>query len=159
MYKTKWQIALEEIDRVIAAGIRFGDVLADVGYGGGSEFRHGLTKRDLKWAVGITSNQGVYPADVELKKEKTVRGRPRKHPVPSVESVSAEDYVASLGKKAFRKISWRRGTKGVLKAEFAIARVRVVDGDRTKVQCRQFLGEYPRDFPMDRLGLQRKLFR
>jgi SRSO17 transposase len=130
VYKTKWQIALEEIDRVIAAGIRFGDVLADVGYGGGSEFRHGLTKRGLKWAVGITPNQGVYPADVVLKKDKTVRGRPRKHPVPSVESISAEDYIASLGKRAFRKISWRRGTKGVLKADFAISRVRVADGGR-----------------------------
>src|SRR3546814_8293088 len=32
-YRTKPAIAIEEIDRVIAAGVRFGCVLADAGYG------------------------------------------------------------------------------------------------------------------------------
>jgi SRSO17 transposase len=31
--RTKPEIALTEIDRVIAAGVRFGSVLADAGYG------------------------------------------------------------------------------------------------------------------------------
>jgi len=136
VYKSKWQIALDEIDRVTASGVKFGDVLADAGYGGGSEFRHGLTKRGLKWAVGIQSNQGVYPADVELETKKKSGGRPRTHPIPSAKSVFAEAYIASLGPEAFRKISWRRGTKGVLKAEFAITRVKVADGDRVSERKR-----------------------
>jgi SRSO17 transposase len=129
-YKPKWRIALDEIDRVIASGAQFDDVLADAGYGSGSEFRHGLTKRGLKWAVGILSNQGVYPVDVELTKEMGSRGRPRKHPTPSVGSVSAQTYIESLGQDAFCSVSWRRGTKGVLKGEFAITLVKVADGDR-----------------------------
>src|SRR3546814_17934058 len=32
-YRTKPAIAIEEIDRVIAAGVRFGCLLADAGYG------------------------------------------------------------------------------------------------------------------------------
>src|SRR5438445_1130101 len=37
--RTKSEIALAEIDRIIAAGVRFGCVLADAGYGPGAPFR------------------------------------------------------------------------------------------------------------------------
>jgi len=44
--RTKAEIALAEIDRVIAAGGgRFGCVLADAGYGPNVQFRNGLTAR------------------------------------------------------------------------------------------------------------------
>src|SRR3954470_13823500 len=49
--KTKPEIALEEIDRLTAAGVRFGCVLADAGYGLSAPFRQGLSKRGLVWAV------------------------------------------------------------------------------------------------------------
>ncbi len=53
MARTKLEIALAEIDRIIAAGVRFGCVLADAGYGMSALFRQGLTARKLTWAVGI----------------------------------------------------------------------------------------------------------
>src|SRR6476660_702660 len=40
--RTKPEIALAEIDRVIATGVRFACVLADAGYGLSAPFRHGL---------------------------------------------------------------------------------------------------------------------
>ena len=40
--RSKPEIALAEIDRVIAAGVRFGCVLADAGYGSSAPFRHAL---------------------------------------------------------------------------------------------------------------------
>jgi len=43
--RTKPEMALAEIDRVIAAGARFGCVLADAGYGMSAPFRQGLTAR------------------------------------------------------------------------------------------------------------------
>jgi hypothetical protein len=43
-------MALAEIDRVIAAGVRFGCVLADASYGMSAPFRQGLTAR--RWAPG-----------------------------------------------------------------------------------------------------------
>jgi SRSO17 transposase len=46
--RTKPEIALAEIDRVISAGVRFGVVLADAGYGLSAPFRHGLDTRSLK---------------------------------------------------------------------------------------------------------------
>jgi SRSO17 transposase len=51
--RTKPEIALAEIDRIRAAGVRFAAVLADAGYGLSAPFRQGLDARRLKWAVGI----------------------------------------------------------------------------------------------------------
>src|SRR5262249_43614846 len=50
-------------DRVRAAGVLFGCVVADAGYGLSAPFRQGLTARGLAWAVGIPRHQKVYPAD------------------------------------------------------------------------------------------------
>ncbi len=43
--RSKGEIALAELDRVKAAGARFGTVLADAGYGASAAFRHGLDAR------------------------------------------------------------------------------------------------------------------
>src|SRR3954469_9108889 len=121
----KPEIALEEVDRVIAAGVRFGRVLADAGYGAGAAFRRGLSARGLIWAVGVLKVQNVYPAAVGLLWPTAARGRPRKHPMPSEAPVAAEAMLAGA---AWRRISWRHGTKGPLAAEFAARRVRPAEG-------------------------------
>ena len=128
-HRPKWAIALDEIDRVLASGARFGCVLADAEYGKAAEFRRGLSERHLPWAVGVLPTQKVYPSDVTLATpERKATGRPRKHPVPSVASVAAADLFASPPGGMFRMLSWRSGTKGPLQAEFAALRVRVADG-------------------------------
>jgi SRSO17 transposase len=127
-YRPKWKIALDEIDRVLAAGTRFGWVLADAEYGRAAEFRAGLGERRLAFAVGILPLQQVYPADVTLAfAERKATGRPRKHPAPSAPSVAAAELIEGRP-EAFRTLSWRAGTKGPLRAEFAAVRVRVADG-------------------------------
>src|SRR5262249_61197386 len=52
--RTKPEMALAEIDRAIAAGVRFGCGLADAGYGLTAPFRQGVTGRQLAWAVGMS---------------------------------------------------------------------------------------------------------
>src|SRR3954471_6250015 len=127
-YRPKWQIGLDEIDRVLPSGARFGCVLADAEYGKAAEFRHGLSERNLPWAVGILPTQKVYPADVTLSHPaRKPTGRPRQHPVPSAASVGAAELLEARP-EAFRTVSWRTGTKGPLQAEFAAVRVRVADG-------------------------------
>ena len=59
--RSKPEIALAEIDRAMAAGVRFGCVLADAGYVLSAPFRQGLTTRGLAWAVGIPRHLKVYP--------------------------------------------------------------------------------------------------
>jgi SRSO17 transposase len=127
-YRPKWRIALDEIDRVLASGARFGCVLADSEYGKAAEFRAGLAERHLAYAVGILPTQKVYPADVALiYPARQPTGRPRKHPVPSAPSVPAAELIEAQP-EAFRTIAWRTGTKGPLRARFAALRVRVADG-------------------------------
>jgi SRSO17 transposase len=126
VYRPKWKIALEEIDRVLATGVSFGDVLADAGYGACAEFRRGLSDRNLQWAVGILSTQNVYSSDVTTRFPKRGVGQPRKHPVVSEAPVSASRYIETHGR--FRKVGWREGTKGKLEGEFAVVRVCPADG-------------------------------
>ena len=116
--RSKGEIALAGLDRVRAAGVRFGCVLADAGYGTSAEFRHGLDTRGLRWAVGIARNQKVYDRDVQLVPPV---GRARK-PAPDKEPQAAEDVLAAL---PWRRVTWRGGTKGRLAAQFAAIRIRV----------------------------------
>jgi len=127
--QAKTEIALAEIDRVRAAGARFGRVVADAGYGVSAAFRQGLSERGLIWAVGIPKVQNVYPTTVQLHWPKAETGRPRKHPLPSEDPVAAEQALAST---AWRRIAWRRGTKGRLAAEFAALRVRPAEGTQLR---------------------------
>ena len=129
--RTKPQIALAEIDRVIAAGVRFGCVLADAGYGLSAPFRQGLTARKLSWAVGIPHHLKVYPTDVRMIWPVAARGRPRQRSIPDTLSVAAEDMLAKV---TWQNISWRTGTKGKLNARFAAVRVRVADGPPQRIR-------------------------
>jgi len=129
-YRTKPEIAIEEIDRLRSAGVRFGCVLADAGYGLSAPFRQALSDRGLSWAVGIPRTQKVYPSDVAMIFPVASRGRPRKNHVPDVVSVPAQ---AMLENMRWRKLSWRRGVKGPLAARFAAIRVRVADGPPQRI--------------------------
>ena len=130
---TKPEIAIAEIDRVIASGARFGCVLADAGYGSSGPFRHALSKRGLLWAVGISRRQNVYRADVGLIFPNAATGRRRKYHMPDDVAVSAELMLAEA---KWQKISWRRGTKGKLTCLFAARRVRVAEGHiRARALC------------------------
>jgi SRSO17 transposase len=126
--RSKSEIALAEIDRLLAAGVHFGTVLGDAGYGG-AEFRQGLSARTLLWAVGVNKTLTVYPPDVEMIRPSTPTGRPRKHAVPAQAPVSAETMLETA---PWRRIGWRRGTKGTLQAEFTARRVRPADGARVR---------------------------
>jgi DDE superfamily endonuclease len=106
--RTKPQVALAEIDRAIAAGVRFGCVLVDRGYGLSAPFRQGLTVRRLAWTVGIPRHLKVFAK----------RGRPRQRHIPDSLSIPAEDMLANA---RWRALSRRAGTKGSLKARFAVA--------------------------------------
>jgi len=92
--RTKPEIALAEIDRLIAAGVRFGCVLADAGYGLSAPFRQGLTTRGVAWAVGIPRHLKVYPVAVKLIWPVANRGRPRKRYIPDILSMPAENMLA-----------------------------------------------------------------
>jgi SRSO17 transposase len=131
--RSKPDIALAELDRARAAGVRFGVVLADAGYGVSAAFRGALSARGLKWAVGIPRIQKVFPADVAMVPPPPARRPSSQALVPAAEAVSAE---AGLERAAWRVTTWRQGTKGPLRAWFAARRVRVADGAAVRLHGR-----------------------
>lgn len=129
LHWTKPEIAMLEIDRVLACGVRFGVVLADAGYGANLLFRQALSARGLRWAVGVSRVQKLYPLDVEVLPPQTrPQGRGVKYSVPSKPYLSAEWLMATLPKHLWQEVRWRKGTKGWLSAQFAAVRMRVADG-------------------------------
>jgi len=123
--RSKPEIALVELRRVMQAGVSFGAVLADAGYGISAPFRQALSALGLLWAVGTVRIQKVYPADVQMITPPPSRGRSRTRQIPDQEAITAE---AMLAKVSWCQVTWRRGTKGPLRAKFAAVRVRVADG-------------------------------
>ena len=130
-FHSKPEIAIDKVDRMRVAGVRFGCVLADAGYGLSASFRQALSERGLKWAVGIPRHQKVYRGDVALIFPVAGRGRPRRRHIPDSKSIAAEAMLAGA---SCRSVSWRRGTKGQLSARFAAVRVRVADGPPQRIR-------------------------
>jgi len=128
-FQPKWRIALEQVRRLNKAGIRFGTVLADAGYGICASFRRALSEEKLLWAVGIVSEQKFYPthACAELPRASTTGPAPKRS-VPTHPRKNAQQIIAHCGESAWRRITWRKGTKGALSAEFIAVRVRTADG-------------------------------
>jgi SRSO17 transposase len=130
-FRPKWKIALDEIARVVEAGVSFGDVLADGGYGVCAEFRRGLSEMGLRWVVGVSPDTHVYAMSTRVRDvaSETATGRPRTLRAATTKPRRARDVLKALGPHALWTIAWRRGTKGMLSAEFTALRVRVADGE------------------------------
>jgi SRSO17 transposase len=127
--RSKGEIALNEIDRLLMAGVTFDVLLADAGYGKSAAFRQGLTERGLSWAVGVPNNQTVYRTSARaVLPEKPSRGRKPSRLVATEERFTVEAFLNDLPVEAWRGITWRNGSKGPLRARFTAARVRVADG-------------------------------
>jgi SRSO17 transposase len=126
----KPDLALEELDRVRALGVRFSAVLTDAGYGISAAFRQALSARELVWAAGIPRIQKVFPSEVVMVRPVPKRGRSRQTAIPATEAITAETMLKS---RPWRTITWREGTKGPLTAAFARRRVRVADGPTARL--------------------------
>jgi SRSO17 transposase len=135
-FHTKWQIALQQIDKQLADDLPRAPVVADAGYGIVTEFRDGLRQRGLSYAVGVTREVSVWAPGTEPLPVPPYqgRGRPpaRRLRDADHQPVSLEELAKSLPAKAFKDISWREGTKGRMTSRFAAVRVRTAHGDRLR---------------------------
>lgn len=122
-FKTKPQLALELINRAVEDKIPGKILLADAGYGNSSEFRNKVREQGLDFGVAVQGSTKVWPLD----KRERRRGAP----------VSAKDLGAKLGRKVFRRLTWRDGPGGKLAARFAFLRVKVAHDDGTEAGDRE----------------------
>ena len=132
-FQKKWQLALEMIDEVRGWGLADRIVVADAGYGDATEFRDGLEARQLSYAVGVSSQVGVWakPPKIHIP-EHSGRGQPATRYQYGKQRPSSVRNLA-LQAKGWKKIRWREGSKGWLESRFLAVRVQpshgFVDGE------------------------------
>ena len=130
-YRTKPEIALAEIDRLRAAGVRFGCVLADAGYGLSAPFRQALSERGLTWAVGI-------PRQPEGLSGRRGDDLPRRGPRPPAQAARPRRNVGRRRRRCWTAARGERSPGGAAprggsSARFAAVRVRVADGPPQRI--------------------------
>ena len=139
-FKTKPEIALDQLRRACAAGLPRGAVLLDAGYGNSSALRTEITALGLLYAVGILSTTTVWALGARPLPAKawSGRGRPPKRMRRDGKHrpVSVKELALGLPKRAWRTITWREGTAQAgrprlerLASRFARVRVRAAHRD------------------------------
>jgi SRSO17 transposase len=137
-FATKTQIALEQLETLLAQGAPKYCVLADAAYGVDQAFRRQLADLGLPYVVGITSAVVVWPPGVEPLAPKRYSGKGRPPSMPrrnrSRQPLSVKDLAQGLAPSAFHTISWREGTNQTLSGRFAAVRVRHAGGNIGKAR-------------------------
>jgi SRSO17 transposase len=153
-FKTKPEIALEQIAAACAAGLPRGVVLMDAAYGNNSDLRSDITALELTYAAGILSNTTVWaPGTAPLPaKAWTGRGRPPKRLRRDAEHlpISVKELAFGLPNRAWRTIVWRQGSAAPLSSRFARVRVIAARRDFTRSESwpeEWLLIEWPKDEP------------
>jgi len=151
-FKTKAEIALDQLRWACAAGLPRGVVLLDAGYGNNSDLRAKITALDLTYVAGILSTTTVWPPGTAPLPPKrwSGHGRPptrlrrdRKH-----QPIAVKELALGLSKRAWRRIEWREGSAEPLSSRFARVRIRVAHGDNQRGDPRPqewLLIEWPKD--------------
>jgi len=139
-FKTKPEIALEQLRWACEAGLPRGVVLMDAGYGADTDVRANITTLGLSYVAAIMPNTTVWaPGTGPLPPKKwSGQGRPPKlirrdarHGPHSVKALAL-----ALPANTWRTIKWREGSAGWLSSRFARLRVRVAHRDYNLTESR-----------------------
>ena len=138
-FKTKPEIALDQLRAASSAGLPRGVVLMDAGYGAHCDLRTAITVLDLPYIAGILSNTTIWaPGTGPLPPKPYVpgRGRPSKRLRRDTahRPITVKDLAMSLPAGAWEMITWREGTNAPLTSRFARLRIRIArrDFDRSE---------------------------
>ena len=134
VFKTKPEIALEQIKWACRTGLPKGVVLLDAGYGNNTALRTEISALSLPYAAGILSSTSVWAPDMMPLPPRRWSGRGRRptrlRHSPKHKPVPARKLALSLPRRAWRTIGWRDGTSERLASRFARLRVRAAHGGR-----------------------------
>jgi len=122
-FKTKPEIALEQVKAALKARLSRGVVLMDAGYGCNTDLRTGISALALTYVAGILPNTTVWtPGTGPLPPKKwSGRGQRPKRLRRDKEHkpISVEELALGLPKRSWRRIEWREGTAEPLSSRFA----------------------------------------
>jgi len=128
VFKTKPEIALEQVRAACAVGVARGVVLMDASYGSNSALRYGISALGLSYVAGIVPTIKVQAV--------SAGGAPGESLGPRV---SAKELALGLPSHAWRKVTWREGTNERLSSRFARVRVRTSPIRRAKERAEETL--------------------
>jgi SRSO17 transposase len=117
-FKTKTEIALDQIRWARKAGLPPANVLTDGGYGNDSKLREGISAEGLTYSCGVLPQMLVWKPGVQPSARP--RTRKSKH-----DTVSVKKLALGLSAKKWRTIKWREGTNDWLSSRFARVRVAI----------------------------------
>lgn len=150
-FKSKPEIALDQIRAACAAGLPRGVVLMDAGYGVSTDLRTELAALGLSYVAGILPHVTVWAPGCEPPQPKAWSGRGRPPALmrrsAAHRPVSVKELALSLPAKAWRTIKWREGTSETLSSRFARVRVRPAHRDYNLTKARPeewLLVEWPK---------------
>jgi SRSO17 transposase len=139
-FATKPSIALQQVQRLKQDGLPIAPVVADAGYGQGTDFRDQLTSWEIPYVVGISENTTVWPpGEGPLPPTPHAgKGRPqvRVRRGPGHEPGSVLGLARGLPASAWRSVTWREGTRGSMRSRFAFAHVRPAHRDHLRREPR-----------------------
>jgi SRSO17 transposase len=142
-FKTKPEIALEQLQWACAAGLPRGAALMDAAYGRDSRLRAGMTELGVPYVVGISSDILMWqPGTRPRRMDKPLNNTGRRD---EPDLVSAKKVALGLSKQAWQAVTWREGSAERLSSRFA--RVRVLVGSHKlipeKLSPEWLLAEWP----------------
>ena len=121
-FKTKPEIALEQIRWACEAGLPRGVALMDGGYGSDSRLRAGMTALGVTYVAGVQPKALVWPSGSGPRRQGKLNNKGRRDE-PGLMSI--KEVALGLPKQAWRTIRWREGSADWLSSRFARVRVRV----------------------------------
>ncbi len=122
-FKTKPQIALDQVRWACEAGLPRGVVLMDAAYGYDLQLRTGLTELGLSYVAGILPTTLVWRAGAGPRRRGKPLNNTGRRDEPDLRS--AHEVARALPKPAWRTICWREGSTARLSSRFARVRVGV----------------------------------
>jgi SRSO17 transposase len=150
-FKTKPEIALDQIHAACKSGLPRGVVLMDAGYGANTQLRGDISALGLAYVAGILPNTTVWAPGMEPLRPKkwSGQGRPPKliRRGGKHQPVSVKALALNLPARAWRTITWREGSAEPLSSRFARVRIRAAHRDYNLTQSRPeewLLIEWPR---------------
>lgn len=123
VFKTKPEIALEQIQWACEAGLPRGVALMDAAYGIDSRLRTGMTALGVSYVAGIQPKLLMWPRGKGPRRKGKLLNNTGRRDEPDL--ISAQRLADGLSKRAWRTIQWREGSAGLLESRFARVRVRV----------------------------------
>jgi len=131
VFKTKPELAMQQIEAALAAGYPRGVVLADAAYGDETAWRERLANHGLTYAVGVRPGTTVWWGEHQPLTKPASPGR-RLMRDDTHQPIAVADVARALPGQAWRSVTWREGTAGALSSRFARVRVRAAHRDQPR---------------------------